>query len=56
MTKKNLGGRPPLPPEQKKKARSIRLSDPEWAELGRRAKKEGVTVTDYIRGKTLAGE
>lgn len=34
--------------------RSIRVSDEDWAELGRLANEEGMTISDYVRATTLS--
>ena len=49
-------GRPAMPEAQKRKHRSIKMSDQEWKELQRRAAEVGVSVAEYIRLKTLAGD
>lgn len=49
-------GRPAMGPDEKRKNRSIKMSDAEWAEMQDRAEAEGVSVAEYIRRKTLAGD
>lgn len=49
-------GRPAMDPNEKRKNRSIKMTDTEWAEMQRRAEAEGVSVAEYIRRKTLAWE
>lgn len=48
-------GRPAMA-DDKRKPRSVKLSDEEWLELQRRAAKAGISVAEYIRLKALAGE
>lgn len=49
-------GRPALPDDEKRKPRSVKMSDQEWQELDRRAKEQGVSIAEYIRKKGLAGD
>lgn len=49
-------GRPAMPDDEKRKPRSIKLSDEEWREIQRRASEIGVSAAEYIRLKTLAGD
>jgi hypothetical protein len=49
----NKMGRPYLPSEEKRKARSIKMSDKEWEEIQKRAAKETKNVSRYIREKVL---
>ena len=49
-------GRPALPDDEKRKPRSVKMSDQEWQELERRAKEKGVSIAEYIRIKALAGD
>lgn len=49
-------GRPPLPHEEKRKARSIKISDKEWAEIQELASKENLSTSEYIRRKALGRE
>ncbi len=46
-------GRPVLPLAEKRKARSIKMSDREWEEIQMRASKETMNVSKYIREKAL---
>lgn len=46
-------GRPFLPPNERRKIRSIKMTDAEWEELKRRAARRGVSAAEYIREKTL---
>lgn len=52
MDKKSVG-RPALPKDEKRLPRSIKLSDAEWQEMKDLAKKEGLSITEYIRQKTI---
>ena len=56
MEAKNPVGRPAMAADEKRKPRSIKMSDQEWQELQRRAAKAGVSVAEYIRLKALAGD
>jgi len=49
-------GRPVLPPGEKRKPRSIKMTDAEWEEIQKRAADLGVSASEYIRLKTLAGD
>ncbi|NLV20774.1 MAG: hypothetical protein GXY49_02085 [Syntrophomonadaceae bacterium] len=49
----NSVGRPYLPPEKKRKVRSIKMSDQEWEEIRSRAAAETMSVSMYIRKKAL---
>lgn len=62
MTAKNKGkkfceeigpGRPALPPEEKRRPRSVKMSDEEWEEIRGKADKLGLPISEYIRLKTL---
>ena len=46
-------GRPNLPDEDLKKARSIKFSDTEWNHLKQEAKRQNITASEYIRSKVL---
>jgi len=48
-------GRPALG-DDKRKPRSVKLSDKEWLEIQRRAKEAGISASEYIRQKALAGD
>ena len=56
--RKNLNpvGRPAMPADEKRKPRSIKMTDEEWEELQRKAQEAGVSIAEYIRSKTLAGD
>jgi len=49
-------GRPAMPEAQKRKPRSIKMTDQEWQRLQQRAADVGVSAAEYIRLKTLAGD
>ena len=53
---KNQVGRPSVPPDERRKPRSIRMTDAEWEEIQKRAADLGVSASKYIRLKTLAGD
>ncbi len=53
MTKKQSVGRPPMGPDEKRKTRSVKMSDAEWEEIQKRAAKLGITASEYIRLRTL---
>ena len=55
MSEKKVG-RPAMTENQKRKPRSIKMSDQEWEELQRKAQEAGVSAAEYIRLKTLAGD
>lgn len=48
-------GRPALPPDTKRRPRTIKLSDAEWREIQTRAQKTKVSASEYIRRKALTG-
>lgn len=50
---KNPVGRPAMSKDEKRLPRSIKLSDAEWQELKDLAGKEGISVAEYIRQKTI---
>jgi len=56
MKAKNPVGRPAMAADEKRKPRSIKMSDQEWKELQRRAGEARVSVAEYIRLKALAGD
>jgi hypothetical protein len=56
MTKKQSVGRPAMGPDEKRKPRSIKMTDAEWGEIRRRADALGLPIAEYIRLKTLAGD
>jgi hypothetical protein len=41
-------------PDEKRKPRSIKMTDAEWGEIRRRADALGLPIAEYIRLKTLA--
>ena len=49
----NTVGRPYLPIEEKRKVRSIKMSDKEWEEIQNLAAKETMSASKYIRVKVL---
>jgi len=49
-------GRPVLPPGEKRKPRSIKMTDAEWEGIRKKADALGLPITEYIRLKTLAGD
>jgi len=53
MKTKTSVGRPTLPLEEKRKARSIKMSDLEWQEIQTRAARANMNVSQYIRSKLL---
>ena len=46
-------GRPAIPESEKRKARSVKMSDEEWEEIRGKADKLGLPISEYIRLKTL---
>lgn len=55
--KEEIGpGRPALPESEKRKPRSIKMTDAEWEEIREKADKLGLPISEYIRLKTLAGD
>ncbi len=42
-------GRPSVPDRELQKNRSVKASDAEWEEIKSRARKAGVTTSEYIR-------
>ncbi len=46
-------GRPALPKSERRKPRSVKMSDAEWAEIKRKADSLGLPISEYIRLKTL---
>ena len=53
---KNQVGRPSVPPDEKRKPRSVKMTDAEWEEIQKRAADSGVSASEFIRLKTLAGD
>lgn len=49
-------GRPAMSPDEKRKLRSVKMTDAEWEEIQKRAADLGVSASEYIRLKTLAGD
>ena len=46
-------GRPAMPPDEKRKNRSFKVTDDEWERIGELAKEEGLNISEYIRRQTL---
>jgi len=46
-------GRPAMSADEKRKPRSVKMSDAEWAEIKRKADSLGLPISEYIRLKTL---
>ena len=46
-------GRPAVSDEEFRKLRSFKANDVEWEQIKAKAKKAGVTASEYIRTKTL---
>lgn len=46
--------RPPLPDDEFRTNRTVRMSEEEWERIGRRAASEGVSIGDLIRSIVLA--
>ena len=42
-------GRPELDPDEKRKNRSIKMTDEEWQQIKELAKEAGMNVSQYIR-------
>ena len=42
-------GRPPLPKDEVKKIRTVKMSDKEWQKIGELAEQKGKTKSEYIR-------
>lgn len=53
---KNQVGRPSVPPDEKRKLRSVKMTDAEWEEIRKKADALGLPISEYIRLKTLAGD
>jgi len=53
---KNQVGRPAMSADEKRKPRSVKMTDTEWEEIQRRAAQGNISVAEYIRRKTLAGD
>ena len=53
---KNQVGRPSVPPDERRKLRSVKMTDAEWEEIQKRAADLGVSASEYIRLKTLVGD
>ena len=53
---KNQVGRPSVPPDERRKLRSVKMTDAEWEEIQKRAADSGVSASEFIRLKTLAGD
>ena len=52
----NSVGRPNLPLDEKRKVRSIKMSDQEWKEIRSRATEETMSASKYIREKALGDD
>ncbi len=51
-----LGGRPPLPPDQRlSKTKGVRLSPAELENISNQAAASGLTVSDYLRRRAIGG-
>jgi predicted DNA binding CopG/RHH family protein len=50
----NKVGRPYLPLEEKRRVRSIKMSDKEWEAIQNLAAKETMSASKYIREKVLS--
>jgi hypothetical protein len=48
-------GRPGVAPEDKQKARNIKMSDYEWGIVQDMAKQAGISAAEYIRRKVFGG-
>ncbi len=46
-------GRPALPKLEKRKPRSVKMSDAEWEAIRKKADALGLPISEYIRLKTL---
>ena len=46
-------GRPALPKSERRKPRSVRMTDAEWEEIQKRSDALGLPISEYIRLKTL---
>lgn len=46
-------GRPALPESERRKPRSVRMTDAEWEEIQKRSDALGLPISEYIRLKTL---
>jgi hypothetical protein len=44
-------GRPAMEPDDKRKPRSIKMTDKEWETIKRKAEEAGITTSEYIRIK-----
>ena len=49
-------GRPAMSADEERKLRSVKMTDAEWEEIQKRAADSGVSASEYIRLKTLAGD
>lgn len=47
-------GRPAMNPDEKRKPRSIKMTDAEWQVIHDRAKQAGLSISEYIRKKAGA--
>ena len=48
-------GRPPIPTEEKRRCRSVWMTDAEWAVMKARAADEGVGISELLRRLLDAG-
>jgi len=48
-------GRPAVRPEDKRKARNIKMSDKEWSEIQLMAEQAEVSIAEFIRKKVFGG-
>ncbi|MEN6391071.1 MAG: hypothetical protein ABFD04_11700 [Syntrophomonas sp.] len=56
MVRRPGPGRPELTPEEKRKPRSFKATDEEWAEIQSRAAEANLSAGEYIRQKTLGAD
>lgn len=49
-------GRPSLPEDEVRKARSVKFSDAEWEMVKEKAQASGMNISEYIRSNTLKEE
>jgi hypothetical protein len=52
-TEKKKRGRPVLPDCQKQKLRQVRMTDSEYADIVEKARKLGVSFSEYMRNKAF---
>ena len=46
-------GRPSLPDREVRKGRSIKFSDAEWGFIKEKAEKEGLSISEFVRNRSL---